>query len=89
MEEFVVQRERSEVITLSRDDIERIVRYVAKERIVGSMFLGKFGEQSVRWTADGGVEVITTYQEGDLADLPPANVPVLVDTKQGKKHKRG
>ena len=85
-------RERSEVISFSRDDIERIVRYVAKERIVGSLFIGKFGEQSVRWLPDGGIEVITRHQEGDLHDLPPANManppPLLAAGDDKRKRKR-
>lgn len=81
-------RERSEIISFSRDDIERIVRYVAKERIVGSLFIGKFGEQSVRWLADGGIEVITRHQEGDLHDLPAANPPPLLAAEGKHKKKR-
>jgi hypothetical protein len=83
-------RERSEVITFARDDIERIVRYVAKERVVGSLFIGKFGDQTVRWLPDGGVEVITTYQEGDWHDLPPPNPApaVIAEYTPAKKKKK-
>jgi hypothetical protein len=70
-------RERSEIIAFSRDDIERIARHIAKAQIVGSMFIGKFGEQSVRWTPDSGIEVITKYTEGDMDDVAPS--PVLID----------
>ena len=75
-------RERSEVITFARDDIERVLRHVAMQQIVGSMFIGKFGEQIVRWMPDGGVEVITRYQQGDLSDLPHANPPHRAITKR-------
>ena len=79
-------RERSEVIAFSRDDLERIVRYITKERITSSLFLGKFGEQTIRWTSDGGVEVTTTYAEGDLTDLPePMAIAVVTESKKKKK----
>lgn len=78
-------RERSEVIAFSRDDIERLARFVAKQQIVGQLFIGKMGEQTVRWTPDGGIEVVTTYQEGDISDLPPANPVALTATKKKKK----
>ncbi len=84
-------RERSEIIAFNRDDIERIVRYLAKQRIVGEMFIGKAGEQIVRWTEDGGVEVITKFMEGDLADLPPSPVTQVsipaIESPRKKKHK--
>ena len=79
-------RERSEIISFTRDDLERVLRYVCKERIVGSLFIGKFGEQSVRWHDDGSAHVITTYTEGDLTDLPAAEPTFL--PKQKKKSKR-
>ena len=65
-------RERSEIISFSKDDLERIVRAVAHQRIVGDMFIGKFGEQDLRWTPDGGVEVVTKYVQGGFEDLPQA-----------------
>jgi hypothetical protein len=81
-------RERSEIIAFSRDDLERIVRHVAKQQITSSMFIGKFGEQSIRWTAEGGVEVITKYQEGDMTDLPPpVETPELLAAPTKKKRK--
>jgi hypothetical protein len=63
-------RERSEIISFSKDDLERIVRYMAQSQITGHLFIGKFGEQDVRWTPDGGVEVITKYIQGGFEDLP-------------------
>lgn len=81
-------RERSEVIAFDRTDIERIVRYVAKQRIIGEMFIGKAGEQLVRWTDDGGVEVITKFMEGDVADLPPPlHLPSVSEPTHKKKRK--
>lgn len=79
-------KERSETVTFTRDDLERIARYVSKQQIIGS-FIGKFGEQTVRWTADGGIEVITSLQEGDLNDLPPLT-PTPTIAIESKKKKR-
>ena len=78
-------RERTELIAFSRDDLERLVRYASMNRITGNMFIGKFGEQSVRWTADGGIEVITKYVEGDLNDLPPPAAPTPAAITSKKK----
>ena len=80
-----MMRERSESIAFNRDDIERMVRHVAKQQIAGSMWIGKMGDQLVRWTADGGVEVITKYQEGDMSDLPPAPELLAGPTKKKRK----
>ena len=80
-------RERHETIAFSRDDIERIVRHIAKQQITDSSFLGKFGEQFVRWTGDGGIEVISTYQGGSLEDVPPMQQPMAVIALTKKKKK--
>ena len=74
-------RERSEVISFSRDDIERIVRHMAQMQIVGHLFIGKMGEQTVRWT-DSGVEVITKYQQGEFEDLPKPEQTALPKRKK-------
>ena len=83
-------RERSELIQFSRDDIERIIRYVAKNRVADSLFVSKFGEQEVRWLPDGGMHVFTKFQEGDFADLPiGTSVPLtLADERPKKKSKK-
>ena len=78
-------RERSEVISFGKDDLERIVRHMAQLQIVGHLFIGKLGEQTVRWTGDGGVEVITKYIQGGYEDLPAAELPALTK-KKNKKH---
>ncbi len=85
-----MMRERSEIIAFTRDDIERIVRHIAKTQITGSMFIGKFGDQSVRWTTDGGIEVITKYAEGDMTDVAPTDSVTLAiasEQPRGKKRK--
>jgi hypothetical protein len=63
-------RERSEIISFSKDDLERLVRYMAQQQIVGHLFIGKFGEQEIRWRHDGGVDVITKYVQGGWEDIP-------------------
>jgi hypothetical protein len=83
-------RERSEIVNFSRDDIERIVRYIAKQQLAGT-YVGKFGEQTARWLADGSIEVSTTIQEGDLADIPPSPIAQTamaeIESPRKKKHK--
>jgi hypothetical protein len=63
-------RARSEAITFNRDDLEKVARHMAQSQIAGSSFIGKFGEQSVRWLPDGSIEVTTTYVHGSYEDLP-------------------
>jgi hypothetical protein len=75
-------RERSEIISFSRDDLERLVREIAKHKIIGSLFIGKFGEPEVRWTDDGGVEVITRYTQGSWEEITePALLPKATKKK--------
>jgi hypothetical protein len=82
-----MMRARSEVITFNRDDLEKVVRHMAQAQIAGSLFIGKFGDQTVRWMPDGGVEVVTSYVEGSFNDLPPAveDTPTRAITKRGKR----
>jgi hypothetical protein len=77
-------RERSEIIVFTKDDIERIVRYMAQQQITGHLFVGKFGEQTVRWQQDGGVEVITKYIQGGWEDMPEVEVE-QIEFKKKKK----
>jgi hypothetical protein len=81
-------RERREVIFFSRDDLEKILRNVAQMQIVGSMFIGRFGEQVVRWDENGNAEVITSYHQGDLSDLPlPQQAELPRRLARGKSRK--
>lgn len=71
-----MNRERSESIEFSRDDLERLVRYLAQSQISGPPFVGKFGDQRVQWMPDGSVHVITTYQQSSFDEIPaPAALP--------------
>ena len=67
-----MMRARSEIITFNRDDLELVARHMAQSQIAGSGFIGKFGQQQVRWMPDGGVEVTTSYVQGTYEDLPQA-----------------
>lgn len=81
-----MMRERSEIISFTRDDLERIVRHISQQQIIGHLFIGKFGEQEVRWTSEGGVEVITKYLQGGYEDLPrPEQLPLLPTSKKKKR----
>lgn len=83
-----MMRARSEVITFNRDDLERVVRHMAQSQIAGSLFIGKFGTQTVRWMPDGGVEVETSYVQGEFDDLQveaKAPTPAVIETKRNKR----
>jgi hypothetical protein len=80
-------KERSETVAFTRDDLEKIARYIAKQQLIGS-YIGKFGEQTARWLADGGIEIITKIQEGDLSDLPPLQTPPIAITEERHEKKR-
>jgi hypothetical protein len=77
-------RTRSEVITFSRDDLEKVARHMAQSQIAGSSFVGKFGEQSARWLPDGSIEVTTTYVQGSYDDLPQLveSAPAVIKRKR-------
>jgi hypothetical protein len=79
-------RERTEIISYSKDDLERILRHLSQQKIVGDFFIGKFGEQEIRWLANGGVEIITSYTEGSFEDLPP---PKQLEASAEHKSKKG
>jgi hypothetical protein len=79
-------RERSEIIVYTKDDLERIVRHMAQMQITGHLFIGKFGEQEIRWNGDGSVEVITKYIQGTYEDLP-AETPEVQALSHHKKKK--
>jgi hypothetical protein len=80
-------RERSEIISFTKDDIERIVRHMAQQQIIGHLFIGKFGEQLVQWNAAGGVDVITKYAQGSWEDLPADTRPLVLSEGKEKKKK--
>lgn len=79
-------RERSEIISFTKDDLERLIRFMAQQQIVGHLFIGKFGEQEIRWRDDGGVDVITKYVQGSWDDIPkPEHEQLEPPKKQRKK----
>jgi len=82
-----MQRERSEIIVYTKDDLERIVRHMAQMQIIGHLFIGKFGEQEIRWNVDGGVEVITKYLQGGYEDLPAVTQEVASLSHKKKNNK--
>lgn len=65
--------QRTEYMHFSRKAVEELAQYAAKICLVGSAYWGNIGEQEVRWTADGGIEVFTkhTPHEGPLAPVKP------------------
>jgi hypothetical protein len=79
-------RERKEIIHFSRNDIENIAKSMAKLRIVGDLFIGRFIEQEVQWHNDESLSIIITYIEGTIDDIPSRDTPVAIEHKS-KKHK--
>ena len=77
-----MRRERAEVINFARDDVEKILCHMAKLQIIGPMFVGKFGGQTVHWRDDGGVDVITNYEQVGLDEVISRPTPL---PKQGRK----
>jgi hypothetical protein len=80
-------RERSEIISFTKDDIEKIVRHMAQQQIIGHLFIGKFGEQLVQWNSAGGVDVVTKYVQGSWEDLPAETKPLVLPEVKDKKKK--
>jgi hypothetical protein len=78
-------RERSEIISFTKDDIEKIVRHMAQQQIIGHLFIGKFGEQLIQWNSNGGVDVITKYAQGSWDDLPAEQHPAIPKHEDKKK----
>lgn len=52
---------RTEHIRFSREDLEHIIKWHAKARLIGAMYVGFIGDQELRWNTDGSVEVFTKH----------------------------
>lgn len=65
-----MQRERTEVTSFSRTELERLACAITKTQIVGSLFIGEFHEQTVEWSKDGSISVMTRYSPGGWSELP-------------------
>ncbi len=59
-------REMTETHTYSLQQLEEIAKSVAKLSIVGSLYIGDFGGQTVEWLADGFLRVLTTHTPGSI-----------------------
>jgi hypothetical protein len=70
-----MQRERSEVVRFTRDDLEKIVRSLAQAAVAGPLFVGKFGEQQVHWREDGAIDVISTYRQASFEEMATPALP--------------
>jgi YD repeat-containing protein len=49
-----------------RDQIEQTLKFAARSKLVGRIYVGRIGEQEVRWLDDGSVEVLTHHQPEQL-----------------------
>jgi len=54
-------RRITEIHSFSKADLERAALFLAKAKIVGTMYVGDFHAQSVVWSAGGGLVVETTH----------------------------
>lgn len=59
----------------TREDLERIAKWHARAHLVGRMYIGTIGEQTIRWSDDGSIEVITSHE--------PACMPQPAVRKRG------
>lgn len=72
----------------SKSELEAIVKYAAKLRLIGPIFVGNVGDQHVRWLEDGSLEVLTEYERGQLpvvADRPLAQIAPRTAGRPRKK----
>lgn len=53
--------ERTEYVRYTRSDLEELMKFGAKVRLIGSMYRGEIGEQTIRWLDDGSAEILTKH----------------------------
>jgi hypothetical protein len=56
-----MSRTLKEIHTYTREELEAIAKSTAKMEIVGTIYYGELGEQTVRWNDDGSIDVATTH----------------------------
>ena len=56
-----MSRKISENHTFTKSEIEYMLKYHARGKIIGSCYEGEFGEQSLTWNTDGSATVITEH----------------------------
>ncbi len=52
---------RTELVHYTKIDLEMMAKFAAMSRLVGVMYVGTIGEQTVRWLPDGTCEVLTEH----------------------------
>ncbi|MDE2426306.1 MAG: hypothetical protein KGO96_10420 [Elusimicrobia bacterium] len=57
-----------EIHTYSRKDLEHLVMSCAKMQIIGGMYIGEFGSQSIEWREDGSCVVTTTHTPAEIGE---------------------
>ena len=55
------ERTIKEQHTFSRDEINEILKQIARMNIIGNFYKGEFGEQTITHAEDGTVTVVTTH----------------------------
>lgn len=58
----------SEVRRFTRAQLEAAAKSLAKLEIVGGMYCGDFGEQTVVWEEDGSLVVTTVHTPAEVGD---------------------
>jgi hypothetical protein len=59
--EHAEKHTRLELLQYDRDNITELLKFAAKSRLIGRMYVGSIGEPVVRWTEDGGCEVTVPH----------------------------
>jgi hypothetical protein len=65
-EEHAEKHTRLELLQYDRDNITELLKFAAKSRLIGRMYVGSIGEPVVRWTEDGSCEVIVPHTPGEM-----------------------
>ncbi len=71
----------------SKSELEAIVKYAAKLRLIGPIFVGNVGDQHVRWLEDGSLEVLTEYERGQLPVID-RQLPQVAQRAVGRPRKK-
>lgn len=57
---------RQDYTRYTREDLERIAKWHARAKLVGRIYIGNIGEQTIRWGDDGSIEVITSHEPASM-----------------------
>lgn len=61
-----MERDEIDYARYTREQVDEILKFTSKLKLIGPMYIGEIGEQTVRWCDDGSVEVLTTHKRGRI-----------------------